>query len=113
MITARPPFDPQEFARETERSTLPVPIATPSSAPDLASGTMEVFLPVEPMTIPELIVAREDLEWFDLPPAARTLLEHIDGEASVEAIAARAGLLLTDVVDIMDGLVREGFIAPR
>ncbi len=113
VITARPPFDPQEFAHETERVTLPVPDATPSDAPELASGTIEVFLPFEATTIPELTVAREDLEWFDLAPLARRLLEHIDGEASVEAICLRAGLPVTDAIDLVEELAREGLVAPR
>jgi hypothetical protein len=110
--TVRPPFDPQEFARESERTTLPPPGPT-SDAPELASGTMEIFLPVEAMTIPELTVAREDLEWFDLPPQARTVLAQIDGEASVETISARAGLLLTDAIDLVEELAREGLVVPR
>ena len=43
---------------------------------------MEVFWPVEPTTIPELAVARDDLEWFELPPLCRKLLEHVDGTAT-------------------------------
>jgi hypothetical protein len=111
MITARPPFDPEEFARQSERATLPPPPKAPSDAPELVSGTMEVFWPVEATTVPSLAVAREDLEWFDLPPLARKLLEHVDGVAPVEAICARAGVELVDGSNIFDDLVREGIVA--
>ncbi len=113
MSTVRPPFDPQEFARQSERATLPPPVATPSDAPELASGTMEIFLPVEATTVPELTVAREDLEWFDLRPAARSLLAHIDGTASVEIISDRAGVPLIDALDLVDELARDGLVVPR
>lgn len=74
---------------------------------------MEVYMPVEAMTVPELTVAREDLEWFDLAPAARTLLAQIDGKASVQAISTRAGVLLTDAIDLVEELAREGLVIPR
>ena len=44
LVTVRPPFDPQEFARQSERVTLPPPPKAPSEAPELVSGTMEVLL---------------------------------------------------------------------
>jgi hypothetical protein len=112
--TIRPPFDPQEFARESERATLTPPAITmPSDAPELDTSTMEVFLPVEATTIPELAVAREDLEWFELPPLAQRLLEEMDGATSVEAICDRAGFVLTDAIDLVEELAREGLVVTR
>ena len=113
LVTVRPPFDPQEFARQSERVTLPPPPKTPSDAPELVSGTMEVFWPVEATTIPELAVARDDLEWFELPPLCRKLLEHVDGAATVETICARSGCLDDRRRDLFEDLVREGIVATR
>ncbi len=113
LATVRPPFDPQEFARQSERITMPPPAKTPSDAPELVSGTMEVFWPVEPTTIVDLIVARDDLEWFDLPPLCRKLLEQVDGTATVEAICAKSGVAMTDATDLFEELVREGIVATR
>jgi hypothetical protein len=115
VVTVRPPFDPQEFARETERATLPPPppAATPSDAPELVSGTMEVFWPVEPTTIVELAVARDDLEWFELPQLARTLLEHVDGQSSVEAICIKSSVPVAEAMDLFDELAREGIVVTR
>ena len=118
VVTVRPPFDPQEFARETERATLPPPAPsppppTPSDAPELVSGTMEVFWPVEPATIVELAVARDDLEWFELPQMARTLLEHVDGQSSVEAICIKSSVPVAEAMDLFDELAREGIVVTR
>ena len=111
MVTARPPFDPEEFARQSERATLPPPPSPPSDGPELVSGTMEVFWPVEATTIPSLAVARDDLEWFDIPPLARQLLEHVDGVATVEGISERTGISLGDASNLFDDLVREGIVS--
>src|SRR5580698_10073387 len=105
LVTVRPPFDPQEFARQSERVTLPPPPKAPSEAPELVSGTMEVFWPVEPTTIPSLAVARDDLEWFELPPLCRKLLEHVDGTATVASICERSGVSETDAADLFEELV--------
>ena len=113
VVTVRPPFDPQEFARETERATMPPPPPTPSDAPELVSGTMEVFWPVEPATIVELAVARDDLEWFELPQLARTLLEHVDGQSSVEAICIKSSVPVAEAMDLFDELAREGIVVTR
>jgi hypothetical protein len=113
VATVRPPFDPQEFARESERATLPPPPAAPSESPELVSGTMDVFWPVEATTIPSLAVARDDLEWFDIPPLARKLLEHVDGTAAIEDICASAGVGLLDGSNLFDDLVREGIVSTR
>ena len=113
LVTVRPPFDPQEFARQSERVTLPPPPKAPSEAPELVSGTMEVLWPVEPTTIAELAVARDDLEWFELPPLCRKLLEHVDGTATVETICERSGVSMSDAVDLFEDLVREGIVATR
>jgi hypothetical protein len=113
LATVRPPFDPQEFARQSERVTLPPPPKTPSDAPELVSGTMEVFWPVEATTVVMLAVAKDDLEWFELPPLCRKLLEHVDGEANVETICARSGVSMTDAADLFEDLVREGIVATR
>jgi hypothetical protein len=113
LVTVRPPFDPQEFARQSERATLPPPPKAPSDAPELLSGTMDVLWPVEATTIPELAVARDDLEWFELPPLCRKLLEHVDGSATVETVCTRAGVSMDDASDLFEDLVREGIITTR
>ncbi len=74
---------------------------------------MEVFWPVEATTVPELAVAKDDLEWFEMPPQARKLLEHVDGATTVETICARSGVSMADAESLFDDLVREGIVATR
>jgi hypothetical protein len=109
--TVRPPFDPAEFARQSEVLTIPPPPALPGA--DLQSGVKEALRPTRGTSVPALVVAAEDLEWFELPAPLRALLELIDGEASIEAIGLRAGLPLGDVLDAFDDLARERLIAYR
>jgi hypothetical protein len=119
--TVRPPFDPIKFARESDskiriettppsaRPTAPPPPGVPQYAPG-ASGTMHSLGSVTTGAVPELSVAREDLEWFDLTPYARSLLRYVDGRQSLEAIAARACMKLDDVMAAMHQLARDGIV---
>jgi hypothetical protein len=109
--TVRPPFDPAEFARQSEVLTIPPPPALPGA--NLESGVKEALKPTRGTSVPALAVAEEDLEWFELPGHQHALLELVDGEASIEVIALRAGLPLGDVLDAFDELARERLIAYR
>jgi hypothetical protein len=113
--TVRPPFDPVEFARQSELSTMP-PTATDSQGPDdpvvSTESTLEVLF-VDADTVPMLAVAREDLEWFDLAQPVRELLKHVDGEAKLSTVCTRAGRTLEDGVGLVEQLVRDGVLACR
>ena len=114
--TIRPPFDPVEFARQSELSTMP-PTATQSAqSPDdpvvSTDSTLEVLF-VDADTVPMLAVAREDLEWFDLAQPVRDLLRHVDGEAKLSAVCTRARRTLEDGVSLVEQLVRDGVLACR
>ncbi len=126
--TVRPPFDPETFARESDsnmrvleesgrapaerprdhgagvfsRPTVPPPPGVPSYA---------AIIGVE--GIPELVVAREDLEWFDLSPEARTLLQHVDGENAVAVICDKVHLPENDVISELERLAGEGLVSWR
>jgi hypothetical protein len=109
--TVRPPFDPQDFAKQSERLTVRPDADTPSETPEIGSPSMVVeLLPAQETSIPRLAVGHEDLEWFDLSPNARRILEFIDGAASLEVICIRMSLPLTDGVDAIDALTREGIV---
>jgi len=118
--TVRPPFDPEEYARESdskiriEAAQAAQPTAPPPPmaqyAPGLTSGTMVAFATVEPGVVPLLLVARDDLEWFQLQPVARALLRHVDGEATIGTISQLAGVPLDRAMTTLHELAREGIL---
>jgi hypothetical protein len=116
QATIRPPFDPAEFARQSEMSTVPPPAPAPDR-PDLdpvvsSETTLEVLF-VDGDTIPSLAVAREDLEWFDLSAAIRDLLRHVDGETPLAQVCARASHAVDDGIALVEQLVRDGVVSCR
>jgi hypothetical protein len=124
--TVRPPFDPEKFARESDsnlrileeeagtrvtqerrapassRPTVPPPPGLPGYEPVIGVDG-----------VPELVVAREDLEWFDLTPEARSLLQHVDGESAVQAICDKMHLPADDVIAQLERLAGEGLVSWR
>ena len=113
--TVRPPFDPEEFARESDSlirieaaETVPPPaMSTPRGG---TSGTMTALAAVGPELVPSLALSRDDLEWFDLEPVARVLLRYVTGGEPVEAIARNAGVSLEQAVAVLHELAREGIL---
>jgi hypothetical protein len=112
QATVRPPFDPEEFARQSEMSTVPPPAQVPDLDPVVSSETLEVLF-VDAETIPSLAVAREDLEWFDLSPQVRELLHHVDGEATLTVVCTRANHVVDEGIALVEQLVRDGVLSCR
>lgn len=100
--TVRPPFDPEEYARESESR---IPTAPPPADPPTHTASAG--------DVPVLAMSREDLEWFDLPELPRALLPLIDGHADVRSIASRANAELAEVLSALDQLVRDGAVTWR
>ena len=122
--TVRPPFDPEQFARETdsrvgdtdppsERPTAPPPPGLPQYAPGATSGTMPVLASLDVDVVPALVIAREDLEWFELPKAARDLLGEVDGHTTLGTLCARAGFPLDAALSLCHELDRQGLVTLR
>jgi hypothetical protein len=123
--TVRPPFDPEQFARESEtkvsvdatprsdRPTAPPPPGIPQYAPGEASGTLEIGASLDPSGIPELAIARDDLPWFELAPLARQVLAHVDGQTSIEGICTHASLDIVEGMCLFCDLMREGIVTFR
>jgi hypothetical protein len=131
--TVRPPFDPEQFARETDsmiddeedppsgRPTAPPPPGLPQYAsgvmphvaPSLASGTMPALGTLDSEAVPSLAVAREDLEWFELPTLARELLRHVDGRTPLSTLCASAGLAFDAAMAACHELDRQGLVILR
>ncbi len=113
-VTARPPFDLAEFARESESRLR---VAIPDSKRPTMPPNPEVLAlaaRVERATdVPELAFAREDLEWFELPPEARTLVRLVNGRDTVEAIARSLHRDVAVVVSSLDALAADGVLTWR
>jgi hypothetical protein len=113
------------YARESEsliriestppsaRPTAPPPPGMPHYTPGATSGTMHALGSVSSGAVPELAIAHEDLEWFDLTPYVRSLLRYVDGRQSIEAICSRACLKLDEVMGTMHELARDGLVILR
>jgi hypothetical protein len=121
-MTVRPPFDPQEFARQTESrvrvpesslsshltSTLPPPAELPQYPHDLADPDHGPF---GPDTIPMLAMDPGEFAWFELPPLAHRLLAYVNGQDSVARICELTGTDLGDALATLADLAREGVIS--
>jgi len=124
-VTVRPPFDPQEFARNAESGirlaegatapplppTMPPPAGLPEYPADLVTMPWSQPVALDADAVPAPAVAGGDLDWFDLSPRARRVLPHVNGRDSVAMISARCGLEIGETIDLLDGLAREGIIS--
>jgi hypothetical protein len=112
--TDRPPFDPVEFARESERmlaaaEVVTFPTVRPPEGYESAHG-LPVAFPVDAGSVPDLLesesagdalgmdavpfvsMSRDEMAWVDIAAGGTKLLAHVDGVASIEAVCRAAGV---------------------
>jgi hypothetical protein len=90
--TVPPPFDPQEYARDSELA-----IRVPRPASDLHStAQMGVAPPLNKRV--SINVPVSDLAWFDLSEAALSLAEQIDGTKTISELLEAAPAVSLDAV---------------
>jgi hypothetical protein len=89
--TAPPPFDPQQYARESESRLRAAEVANPTRR---ITNVLEL--------VPSLKVASADLEWFDFTDLQSALVPFVDGEHSVASIVKRCG---RPELEVMRGLL--------
>lgn len=140
-MTVRPPFDPAEFAREsdakmrgaTEAPALePLAMGSPAGlaplvtllneALDVAGSTPDVQ-EVETLggaqdalgkdAVPFLSVSREDVAWLDLEPDAAKLLARVNGISSLESICAKVSMLEEEGAALLLDLAERGVVGFR
>jgi len=138
--TARPPFDPERFAREAEsklmeeppQSGRPTPRAFQclelaaeqrgravrdilNSAPDLQelATSTDARDALGGETVPVLVASREELEWFALSPVASHLLSYVDGVSPIDALCAKARLASADGARVLLDLAEQGIVSFR
>jgi hypothetical protein len=102
---------------EGERPTLPAPEATAKLArksgafTDVEGPSTKIFaiqseIPAPPLdSIPVLVVASEDLAWFELSESALSALSGIDGGHTVEQLMALADASPEDLLVAIGELV--------
>jgi hypothetical protein len=126
ISTVRPPFDPLQFARESEsniqigetdppsgRPTAPAPPGIPQYQAGLTSGTMASLGSVGLDTVPMLAVAKDDLAWFELPQPAAKLVAEVDGKVNIGVIATRARTAPDATMHAFHELARQGIVTLR
>ena len=140
-MTVRPPFDPAEFAREsdakmrvaTEAPALePLAMGSPAGlaplvtllneALDVAGSTPDVR-EIETLSgaqdalgndaVPFLSVSHEDLARFDLGCDTLKLLARVNGISSLESICARAGVQEEEGAALLLNLAELGVVGFR
>jgi len=138
--TIRPPFDPEEFARESESGlhaaypTAPPPTPrvlhrpeapalelTPSrSRLQFSQDTPQLEEPAAGAdalsalgldTVPALGVSRDELEWVVLSADADRLLRCVDGTRTLEKVAEVARMSPEDVAAVLLDLADQGVIS--
>jgi hypothetical protein len=131
--TARPPFDPARFARESEMAlstgqapesaaptvrgpAVPRPrvSAIVSSGPELEQAViLNLRDALGGDAVPVLVASPDELGWFDLPPEAARLLALVNGVSSLDTICARANVASQDGAQTLLELAERGIVSFR
>jgi hypothetical protein len=110
--TLPPPFDPVVYARETDRS-FEEPTRPRMEMPRCDSDMRVKSTWIELASVPVVVLAESDQAWFDLSEAERLVLEHVDGQSTVQTIVAVAGLPVSHALQAVRELIVQGVIALR
>jgi hypothetical protein len=122
--TVRPPFDPETFARDSEKDLRPEEGARSVSAsarptqpppadyagPESSVATVSIAFSVESDDVLSLALAREQIEAAMLSPLARWLVSHVNEQDTVAVLCDRAGLRMDDALTGLEELAREGVV---
>ena len=114
-ITVRPPYDPAQYARDSDRalqaceasSSQPIPTPAPTPALDLRLDTV-----VEDW-VPLLAIPRAELEWMDLKPLACALLLRVNGCSTVKEIAEASSIPVGEATRVFEKLSRKHVVRWR
>jgi hypothetical protein len=113
-VTVRPPFDPAQFARDSDRalraseaSSSPSNDAPPAPALDLrVDAVVEDWVPL-------LAIPRAELEWMDLKPLACALLLRVNGCSTVREIAEASRIPVREATQVFEKLSRKHVVRWR
>jgi hypothetical protein len=128
--TNRPPFDPGEFARESERMLAAPSLATvrppegfenvltslselqpdAGSVPDVPEGEVgsDARDAIGTDAVPFMAMSREELAWIDLEPDAVKLLACVNGVSPLDAVCAATGITTEVGASVLLDLAGQG-----
>jgi hypothetical protein len=139
--TVRPPFDPEKFARDSERALRaegesarptrrpppgsavgsgfppeipgPAPASAGRQAEDRATegGQLLVQLSVDDDDVPFLAIPSEHVRAVPLSPIARTFLRYVNQRDCVAVICSRAGIKMDDAIVAIEELSGAGVLS--
>ncbi|MBV9945259.1 MAG: hypothetical protein JOZ69_00235 [Myxococcales bacterium] len=121
-ITARPPYDPEEFARDTDSKivlsdasalapTVPPPPGLPEYPIDVGAAASDLGTrALSGDSVPVLAVDWSELDWFELPAEVHLLLLHVNGSDSVATISGIVGVALAEALAVLGELARDGLV---
>jgi len=103
-VTVRPPFDPAQYARDSDRALRASEAS--GAAPPPPALDLRVDAVVEDW-VPLLAIPRAELEWMDLKPLACTLLLRVNGCSTVREIAEASSIPVREATQVFERLSRK------
>jgi hypothetical protein len=113
-ITVRPPFDPAQYARDSDRAIRASEAS--SNPPGAASPPLALDLRVDAVVedwVPLLAIPRAELEWMDLKPLACALLLRVNGCSTVREIAQASSIPVREATQVFEKLSRKHVVRWR
>jgi hypothetical protein len=113
-ITVRPPFDPAQYARDSERELEAgeEPSSRPTTPPPQPALDLRADTMLEDC-VPQLAVPRAELEWMDLKPLACALLLRVNGCSTVKEIADASSIAVGEASRVFEKLARKHVVRWR
>jgi hypothetical protein len=119
--TVPPPFDPEEFARESESKMR---MAKPAPEPNVMDSQVRLATSAsteqkywralgDPERVPLIKMRPNELRSLPLDPMAGFILSQIDGVSTVEMILDVSGMPKEKTLSILCDLVKRGVIDVR
>lgn len=110
--TTAPPFDPAARAKDDWDHEAPTRRAMELVHDEEAKPSVLAAMGDQILEgVPTLLIAPEDLAWFELDAKGHRLLDAIDGHKSVRTLLSETGLSEPEAITILTLLERQGVVA--
>ncbi len=101
----------RDLIARAKEMVLGIARTMPPPGADEDRSSFERLKPEALGRVPTLLVAHEDVGWFDGDPQEGALLQAIDGHSDLRALAERCGLDEPTALRLVDALVTRGLVA--